>query len=291
MLLGQKRLQRFAVGFVGQADAVLQRHLHDAHPAVRRAHHPAQRDLAVCGQKTGGAAVGDDHEFFNQLAGPVLHLLPDVGDAVAFKQGFGLEGFKLQRAFGPAQHAQLLGQLVLQAQLGAHALDKASGLGQFAFPFDPGRYRVIGQFGFVAHPGPVDGGGDQDAVFAEHHVVDQRHAVLVRVERSQVGAQAFGQHGKHHRRGVDRGGVGAGMLVDGRAFFDQGVDIGNGHHHPHLALVQGLDASELIQVARVVVVDGAPQQVGELADVVARLEHRPLERMHLPFHGWRELGQ
>ena len=138
VLLGQERFQGFTVGFVRQAGAVFQRHLHDAHPALGRMHHPAQRSLTMCGQKACGATVGHDHEFFDQLARAVLHLLSDVGDAVAFKQSLGLEGFKLQRAFGPAQHAQLLRQLVLQAQLGVHAFDALGRFREFAFAFNPG---------------------------------------------------------------------------------------------------------------------------------------------------------
>jgi len=48
------------------------------------------------------------------------------------------------------------------------------------------------------------------------------------------------------------------MLIDGRAAAHGRVDVGDGNQHPGGAASEGLRAGELVQVARVVIVDGNP---------------------------------
>lgn len=74
------------------------------------------------------------------------------------------------------------------------------------------------------------------------------------------------------------------MFIDGRAFFHQRIDIGNGHLNPDLALVQRLDHSQLVQVTRIVVVDRAPQPSGEVPDSLVRLGSRAFERGDLSLY-------
>jgi hypothetical protein len=152
VLLRQKGLQRLGVRLVRQDLAVVLRHPHDAQPALGRAHHPAQRGAALCGQVARGAAVGGDHHLLDQLARAVLHLLADVHDLLALEQRPRLEGLQVQRAQGMAACAQLLGQGVLGAQLGLHAGHRGGGIGQVSLAVDPGTHRVVGQLGPVVHP-------------------------------------------------------------------------------------------------------------------------------------------
>ena len=62
------------------------------------------------------------------------------------------------------------------------------------------------------------------------------------------------------------------MIVDGRAFLDERVHVCNGDQHLDIAARQSLGNRELVEVQGVVIVDGAPQELTQIADRIgARL--------------------
>ena len=188
-----------------------------------------------------------------------------------------------------AQHPQLLGQFVLHAQLGGHAGHAERGLGQVGLPFDPGRDGVVGQLGLVAHAGTEDGRAGEDAVIAEGHLGDQGQPVFIEVQGGQVRAQALRQHVKDTGRCVHRRRVVPRMIINGGARLDECVHVCNGHHDTDGTLGQGLDDGQLVQVPRIIVVDGAPGQGRQVADVRAFLARRVPQARELPVNRFGEL--
>ena len=214
--------------------------------------------------------------------------LADVDHLLAVEHRLGLEGFELQRTLRAPPRAQLLGHAVLGAQLGIQARHLGRRCGQRARTFKPGGQRVIGQLGLVAHPCPVNGRSGQAGIGVEHHFGHHRQPVLVCVERSQVGRQALWQHGENTRTGVDRRSVVARMGVDGAALLDQQVHVGNGHQNLHRAARQHFAHAKLVQVARIVVVDGTPQQCRQVADAGAILQTSTRDAIQLAQRiGWK----
>jgi len=181
------------------------------------------------GQIAGGAAIGRHHDFFDQLAGTVLDLLANIHHLLALKHGVRLKGLKFQRTLCTPTLAQALRQRILRAQLGIHSRHPGGLRWQCAAAIDPGTHGVVGQLGLVAHQGAVNGGTGEHCIRIKHHLGHQRQAVFIEIKGRQVGGQALGQHGENARRGVDRGGVVAGVVVHRCAFFDQGIHISNRH--------------------------------------------------------------
>ena len=79
------------------------------------------------------------------------------------------------------------------------------------------------------------------------------------------------------------------MGVNGTALFNQRIDIGNGHPQPDCALRQHFADGELVQIERVVVVDGAPEQIGEIVNLRAGLAGGAGDGSQLPLDAGRKL--
>ncbi len=122
----------------------------------------------------------------------------------------------------------------------------------------------VGELGVVVHERPADVLRHHRAALVHGHPDDDREAVLTGVQRGEVGAQAVGQHGEDARRRVDGGRVDAGVGVDRRAGRDGRGHVGDRHQDPRAAVHLALRDGELIQVLRVVVVDGAPEQLAQV---------------------------
>ncbi len=80
-----------------------------------------------------------------------------------------------------------------------------------------------------------------------------------------------------------------GVIVDRRALVDDCVDVGHGDQEARLSPAQVLGDRELIEVAGVVVVDRAPEQLAEIADL-ALWRGRPLDPVELLLDGGGEFG-
>ena len=80
------------------------------------------------------------------------------------------------------------------------------------------------------------------------------------------------------------------MSVQCRARRDRGADVGHRHQHPGAASGERLGHGELVEVARIVVVDRAPRQVPQVAHAGAVRADRGLEASYLGEHRGREVG-
>ena len=147
---------------------------------------------------------------------------------------------------------------VLQAQVLGQSIHGGDRLGLGPLPLQPGGDAVIGELRVTADTRPIDVGGLDRAIAGQYHLDDDGEALLVCIERREVGGKLLGEHGEDLGGRVDRGRVVAGVVVDGRPFFDQRFHVGHGNQDLHLVIGQRLGNGELIQVKRVIVVDGSP---------------------------------
>ena len=72
----------------------------------------------------------------------------------------------------------------------------------------------------------------------------------------QIGRELLRQHRKNLRSGVDGGGVAAGVIVDRGAALHECVDVRNCNQNLDRSLRKRLGDGELVQIARIVIVDG-----------------------------------
>ena len=110
---------------------------------------------------------------------------------------------------------------------------------------------------------------------------DKCKAIDVRVERGEVGRQARRQHGKDDCGRVDRRRVHRGMPVDRRAFRRGHVHVGDCHEHADTVAGQRLGDRQLIEIARVVVIDRTPLPILEIAHRLGRCGWRIAKRSGL----------
>ena len=75
---------------------------------------------------------------------------------------------------------------------------------------------------------------------------DQRHAILVLVERGDAFGELGRQHGKDFDAGVDRSGLAAGVAVDDCASRDASVHVGNADEHADAAIRQRFGPLDLV---------------------------------------------
>ncbi len=109
------------------------------------------------------------------------------------------------------------------------------------------------------------GGGDQ-------HVAHHAQAVDLGVERAQPVGQLLRQHGDDPAREVDAGGAVVGVDVDGAAGLHVVADVGDRHQQaPALAATDlgRLAIDGVVEVARVLAVDGDQRDVGQVHAVLA----------------------
>jgi hypothetical protein len=113
-------------------------------------------------------------------------------------------------------------------------------------------------------------GGDDLAARRDRHLDDDRETFLALVQRREIRRQPLRQHREDLRVGVHRRRVGARMTVDGAAGLHERIDVGDRHEDLHRAVRGRLGHRELIEIARVVVVDRRPQALAQIADPVPR---------------------
>jgi len=96
-LLQEKVVQSFRVGRGPQFLSVGQRDLHDALPALGRAHYPPQEPETALLQEAGDGAVGRDHEVLDELLGAIPFLGHLPAHRAAVELGPHLNSLKFQR--------------------------------------------------------------------------------------------------------------------------------------------------------------------------------------------------
>ncbi len=92
-------------------------------------------------------------------------------------------------------------------------------------------------------------------IICDHELNHDAPSVLVFEQGSEARRQELRQHGKVTNPGVDGGGLLLRVLVDRRAFGDEGVHIGDPHKNFGGAVGKSLGHLNLIKVPRGVVIN------------------------------------
>ena len=167
----------------------------------------------------------------------------------------------------------------------------ATAAGAFPGPVEPGGDGVVGQLRLVPHERTVHIRGRHRPVGADRHLDDDREPIPRLAEGRQVGREPLGQHREDLGHGVDGRRVRAGVAVDRAALRDRRVHVGHGHEQLHRPCGEGLGHRELVEVARVVVVDRHPRELPQVADGGPRLDDALAEGLGLREDRRGEVGQ
>jgi hypothetical protein len=131
----------------------------------------------------------------------------------------------------------------------------------------PCSHAVVGEFRLVPYKSAINGIVTERAIVFDRILHDQTLAVCVRIEGSEVRRKALGKHREDAGRSVDGGGVVRGMRIDRSRFLDERVDIGNGDENLYSSILHLFGNRKLIEVPRLVIVDGTPKKAAEVPDI------------------------
>ena len=278
-----------ASGSAGSRSPSFRREIDDALPALGGVEDAAERREALRVEPGRGDAVGGDHEVFDHRLRAIVVVGPQVGEHVAFEDRPRLQRLQIERAALMAPRVHRLRRAILQADLILQPRHRRDLRRHRRLAVEPCRDAVVGQLRVIEDVRAknlrvrhVAGGGHR-------HRDDDREARFAFVERRDVGRQLFGQHREDACRGVDGRGVGARVLVDRRAIRHRRIHVGDRHEDGDRAVRQRLRDRELIEIARIVVVDRRPEMVAHVAHGRRGLARRTVDRLRLGDRGGREL--
>ena len=224
--------------------------------------------------EAGGAFVGREHGFFDELVRLVARARHDLLDAaVLVADDLRLGGLEVDRAALGALLQQRAVDLV-QVQQVRHQVGALLRLGP-ARVGQHGRDLGVGQPRMRADHRRVELVGVDRAFAVDDHVADHRQPVLFGVQRAQAVGQLLGQHRDDAPREVHRRGALVGIVVDGLAGLDVVADVGDGDDQPPAleqalaaAAREGLAVHRIVEVACILAVDGDQRHVAQV-DAVA----------------------
>ncbi len=156
---------------------------------------------------------------------------------------------------------------------------------------EPGGDAVVGELRAIQDERAIDVRALHRAVGADRHLDDDGQALLTLAEGGQVSRELLGKHREDLGGRVDGRRVGPRMAVDGGAELDGGIDVGDRDQDLHLSVGLRLRDRELIEVARVVVVDRGPEEAPQIADGRARFGDSLREGVRLREDLRREVRQ
>jgi len=237
--------------------------------------HAVQRRMLVRRDEIGRAHVGREHGLLDEavrIGARARHDLLDAAVVVAHDLGLG--GLEVHRTT-PAALLEQRAVHVVQVQQVRHEVLAARGLGPAGVAED-GRHFGVGEARMRADHRREELVRVDRSLLRDQHVAHHREAVLVGVERTQAVRELLGQHRDHAAREVDRRGALVRVLVDGLARLHVVAHVGDGDHEAP-AVERGLAAARLqrfavhrvVEVARVLAVDGDERHVGEVDAVLA----------------------
>ena len=163
-------------------------------------------------------------------------------------------------------------------------------LGRLAGPVEPGGDGVVGELRLVPDERAVDVRCRHRPVGSDRHLDDDREPVVPLAKGRKVGRESLGQHREDLGRGVDGGRVRTRVAVERAARGHPRIDVGHRHEQLHGRCGEGLRDLQLVEVARVVVVDRRPRQLPEVADARPRLDRPFAEGLGLGEGRRREVG-
>ena len=129
----------------------------------------------------------------------------------------------------------------------------------------PRRHVFVDELRVVAHQRAVHLLAADLAARIDHELDDQRRAIDVRKERREIVREALGEHRKDGEARVERRRRARGVLVDRAVLRHEGVDVGDADQNANVAVRQALAHLDLIEIARLAVVDRRPEERTQIA--------------------------
>ena len=262
----EKRIERDGVRGRRQLLAELGGERDDPLPSLGRAKDPAKRRVAAAREVLGGDAVRRDHEVLDQLARAVLLVGSQVRQHAVLENGARFERLEAKCAAPVAHPLQRLRDAILEPEVLVETRDCGELRRRGRRSLEPRANGVVRELRAIANPGAIEVRCGYRRVGGDRHLDDDGEPVFVLGERGEVGRELLGQHREHFRGRVDRRRVGPGMAVDRRAGGDQRIDVGDGDEDRRRAIRPRLRGRELVEVARIVVVDRRPEEAAQVAN-------------------------
>ena len=188
------------------------------------------------------------------------------------------------------QLVERLRRAVLNPELFLHFRHRRSRRRQRTLVREPGADALVGELRAVPHHRGVHVGRFQIALLTDDVLDDDGEAVLLIGERREIGRQLLRQHGKDDGRRVHRRRVLRRVTIDCRSFVHRGIDVGDGDEDLHVAVRRRLGDRQLIEVARLVVVDRAPRASAKVARGAPGRLRRSAEGGHFGERARRKVG-
>ncbi len=198
--------------------------------------------------------------------GPSLLVRAQIGQRIAVEDRPGLDRIQTQRAVLMAQLLHRLRDPILSTELLVNSRHRRQSRRRGPGPVEPGGDAVVGELGMIDHNRRIDVRFAHRAVKIGCHLDHDGQPLLTFGERREVGGKLLGKHRKDLGGRVNGRGVGPRVTVDRGALLDDRVDVGHRDEDPHRAAVGWRRDRELIEIARIVVVDRRPQQAAKVAE-------------------------
>ena len=228
----------------------------------------------------GHAAVGQQHELLDELVGVARHLHVGArGMSLLVDLEAHLGAVEADGAVLEAGGAQALGQAVERDELGGifalglragrqrfgvSARQRQVGLRGLAVALEYLLHLLVGEAAHAAYDGVREVPLLHLALVVEAEDGRVGQFVLVGAERADEVAEAFGEHGYGAVHEVDARGAAAGFAVDGVAFMHVVRHIGDVYAHLPRAVVEAAQRQGVVEVLRVVRVDGEGRHAAEV---------------------------
>ena len=187
-------------------------------------------------------------------------------DLAVHDDGVRFNAVEVECAHADAVDVEELGGFILEAELGGEG-----GVCEFGFGAAVGSRLVlkpwagggVGKLSVVRDERGVNAGKVGETGRGDGELADDGAAGLVFVKAGEVGGELEGQHGKVVDGGVDGLSLGGRGLVEWRVFGDSRGDVGDGYEDADAGWC-ALGVFDLVEVAGGVVVDGGPEEGGEV---------------------------
>ncbi len=198
--------------------------------------------------------------------GASLLIRAQIGQRIAIEDRPGLDRLETQRAVLMPQVLHRLRDPILDPELLVNSRDRRQPWRCGPGSVEPGGDAVVGELGVIDHHRLIDVRFAHGTVGIDRHLDDDGQPLLTCGERREVGGKLLGKHREDLGGGVNGRGVSPCVTVDRGTFPDDRVDVGDRDEDFHRAARGRHRDRELIEIARIVVVDRCPEQATKVAE-------------------------
>jgi hypothetical protein len=209
----------------------------------------------VLREKASRQAVRGDHQVFDHLLGAGSFARGKFDQRVAVEHRTSLPRLEGEGAMLATHRVHGLFHAILQAALLVNSRHLGDRRRWSRRAVEPRCHAVVRQPGALNHDGAIDRGLPDRSVRCNDHLRHHRQSFLRGGQRRAIGRQHLREHREDLGGGVDRRGVGPGVAVHRGADRDERIDVGDGNKDLHRTVGERLGVRQLVEIARIVVVD------------------------------------